>query len=58
MGKRGECSYNPQLGYLKTIFAPEYDFITQVLSYEFRDSRLWLHTATLVTATLPEFVIL
>lgn len=33
MNKKTEVSYNPQLGYLKTIFSHNFDFLTGVLGY-------------------------
>ena len=33
MNKKVEVSYNPQLGYLKTIFTHNFDFLTGVLGY-------------------------
>lgn len=34
MAKKVEVSYNPQLGYLETVFKHDYDFLTGVVSYE------------------------
>ena len=33
MGKKVEVSYNPQLGYLQTIFHHNFDFLTGIKSY-------------------------
>ena len=33
MNKKVEVSYNPQLGYLKTILTHYFDFLTGVLGY-------------------------
>ena len=38
MNKKVEVSYNPQLGYLKTIFTHNFDFLTGVLSYTDRET--------------------
>ena len=37
MAKKVEVSYNPQLGYLATVFKHDFDFLTGVRSYEVRD---------------------
>ena len=37
MGKKVEVSYNPQLGYLQTVFKHDFDFLTGVRSYTPRD---------------------
>ena len=36
MAKKVEVSYNPQLGYLETVFRHDFDFLTGVRSYEVR----------------------
>lgn len=36
MAKKVEVSYNPQLGYLETVFRHDFDFSTGVRSYEVR----------------------
>ena len=33
MGRKVEVSYNPQLGYLQTIFHHNFDFLTGIKSY-------------------------
>lgn len=37
MARKAEVSYNPQLGYLATVFKHDFDFLTGVRSYEVRD---------------------
>lgn len=37
MSKKVEVSYNPQLGYLATVFTHDFDFLTGVRSYEVHD---------------------
>ena len=36
MAKKVEVSYNPQLGYLATVFRHDFDFLTGVRRYEVR----------------------
>lgn len=38
MDKKVEVSYNPQLGYLKTIFDHNFDFLTEIISYTEQDT--------------------
>ena len=38
MGRRAEVSYNPQLGYLKTVFKNDFDFLIGVKSYMVTDN--------------------
>ena len=39
MGRKVEVSYNPQMGYLQTIFHHNFDFLTGVKSYTERTKR-------------------
>lgn len=41
MGKKVEVSYNPQLGYLQTIFHHNFDFLTGIKSYTERTDGVW-----------------
>ena len=33
MDKKAEVTYNPQLGYLKTVFTHNFDFLTEIREY-------------------------
>lgn len=46
MDKKLQVSYNPQLGYLKTIFRSDFDFLTGVQDYTVKDDclEIWAHT--------------
>lgn len=46
MGNREEVSYNPQLGYLKTVFEGDFDFLTGVKSYEANGSGILFTVGT------------
>lgn len=46
MGQKVEVSYNPQLGYLATVFQHDYDFLTGVRSYEVRESGVTFEVET------------
>ena len=46
MNKKVEVSYNPQLGYLKTIFTHNFDFLTGVLGYTDRGDRVEVEAGT------------
>ena len=37
MGRRAQVSYNPQLGYLKTVFTNDFDFLVGIQSYLITD---------------------
>ena len=37
MGRRAEVSYNPQLGYLKTVFSHDFDFLVGIKNYMVTD---------------------
>ena len=46
MNKKVEVSYNPQLGYLKTIFTHNFDFLTGVLGYTDRGDGVEVEAGT------------
>ena len=46
MNKKTEVSYNPQLGYLKTIFSHNFDFLTGVLGYTDRGDGVVIKAGT------------
>ena len=46
MNKKTEVSYNPQLGYLKTIFSHNFDFLTGVLGYTDRGDGVVIEAGT------------
>lgn len=46
MAKKVEVSYNPQLGYLATVFRHDFDFLTGVRSYETHDSGVTFEAET------------
>lgn len=46
MAKKAEVSYNPQLGYLKTVFQHDFDFLTGVRSYEIQNGSVIFEAET------------
>ena len=46
MDKKAEVTYNPQLGYLKTVFTHNFDFLTEIREYRQEESALELTVGT------------
>ena len=46
MANKVEVTYNPQLGYLKTVFTHPFDFLTEIQSYSQEQNALELVAGT------------
>lgn len=51
MGKKVEVSYNPQLGYLQTIFHHNFDFLTGIKSYTERTDMTMYYSCAVYIST-------
>ena len=56
MGKKVEVSYNPQLGYLQTIFHHNFDFLTGIKSYTERTDGVEFVVDTYKENTVKVFI--
>ena len=53
MDKKAEVTYNPQLGYLKTVFTHNFDFLTEIREYRQEESALELTVGTIPLPDVP-----